>query len=140
MKFSVARPNPGKCSTENFTKISRQISRHFWQRKTEKNFTSALLQGSCSEIVLALFFQGFNPPPLSTKFAPKIHSQTCRHSDCPLQFRFLEPKTFSPDLLLTGETKMVFRDFQRFFGGFQRSFQRPSQRQFPLRGSQSCCS
>ena len=49
VKFSVAHPNPGKRSTENFTKISRQISRHLWQRKTEKNFTSALLQGSCSE-------------------------------------------------------------------------------------------
>ena len=49
MKFSLAQPNPGKRSTENFTKISRQISRHLWQRKTEKNFTSALLQGSCSE-------------------------------------------------------------------------------------------
>ena len=49
MKFSVAHPNPGKRSTENFTKISQQISRHLWQRKTEKNFTSALLQGSCSE-------------------------------------------------------------------------------------------
>ena len=34
-------PNTG---TENFTKISR----HLWQRKTEKMFTSALLQGSCS--------------------------------------------------------------------------------------------
>ena len=49
MKVSVAHPNPGKRSTENFTKISRQISRHLWQRKTEKNSTSALLQGSCSE-------------------------------------------------------------------------------------------
>ena len=49
MKFSVAHPNPGKRSAENFTKISRQISRHLWQRKTEKNFTSALLQDSCSE-------------------------------------------------------------------------------------------
>ena len=49
VKFSVAHPNPGKRSAENFTKISRQISRHLWQRKTEKNFTSALLQGSCSE-------------------------------------------------------------------------------------------
>ena len=49
MKFSVAQPNPGKRSAENFTKISRQISRHLWQRKTEKNFTSALLQGSCSD-------------------------------------------------------------------------------------------
>ena len=49
MKFSVAHPNPGKRSTENFTKISRQISRHLWQRKTEKNFTSALLQGSCPD-------------------------------------------------------------------------------------------
>ena len=48
VKFSVAHPNPGKRSAENFTKISRQISRHLWQRKTEKNFTSALLQGSCS--------------------------------------------------------------------------------------------
>ena len=34
---------------KTFTKISRQISRHLWQRKTEKIFTSALLQGSCSE-------------------------------------------------------------------------------------------
>ena len=50
VKFSVAHPNPEKRSTENFTKISRQISRHLWQRKTEKNFTSALLQGSCSEV------------------------------------------------------------------------------------------
>ena len=50
MKFSLAHPNPGKRSAENLTKISRQISRHFWQRKTEKKFTSALLQGSCSEI------------------------------------------------------------------------------------------
>ena len=50
LKFSLAHPNPGKRSTENFTKISRQISRHLWQRKTEKIFTSALLQGSCSEI------------------------------------------------------------------------------------------
>ena len=51
MKFSVAHPNPGKRSTENFTKISRQISRHLWQRKREKIFTSALLQGSCPEAV-----------------------------------------------------------------------------------------
>ena len=50
MKFSVAHPNPGKRSAENLTKISRQISRHLWQRNTEKNFTSALLQGSCSEV------------------------------------------------------------------------------------------
>ena len=57
MQFSVAHPNPGKRSAENFTKISRQISRHLWQRKTEKNFTSALLQGSCSE----------NPPPPKTR-------------------------------------------------------------------------
>ena len=49
MKFSAARRNPGKRSTENFTQISRQISRHFWQRKAEKIFTSSLLQGSCSE-------------------------------------------------------------------------------------------
>ena len=49
VKFSVAHPNPGKRSVENFTKISRQISRHLWQRKTEKMFTSALLQGSCSD-------------------------------------------------------------------------------------------
>ena len=49
MKFFVAHPNPGKRSTENFTKISCQISRHLWQRKTEKKFTSTLLQGSCSE-------------------------------------------------------------------------------------------
>ena len=49
VKFSAAHPNPGKRSAENFTKISRQISRHVWQRKTEKNFTSALLQGSCSD-------------------------------------------------------------------------------------------
>ena len=49
MKFSVAHPNPGKRSAENFTKIARQISRHLWQRKMEKIFTSALLQGSCSE-------------------------------------------------------------------------------------------
>ena len=50
VKFSAAHPNPGKRSSENFTKISRQISRHVWQRKTEKIFTSALLQGSCSDI------------------------------------------------------------------------------------------
>ena len=56
MKFSVAHPNSGKRSAENLTKISRQISRHLWQRKTEKKFTSALLQGSCSEI----FFGGIN--------------------------------------------------------------------------------
>ena len=49
VKFSAAHRNPGKRSAENFTQISRQISRHFWQRKTEKFFTSALLQGSCSE-------------------------------------------------------------------------------------------
>ena len=49
VKFSVAHPNPGKRSTENFTKISSQISQHLWQRKTENNFTSALLQGSCSD-------------------------------------------------------------------------------------------
>ena len=54
MKFSIARPNPGKRSAENFTKISRQISRHLWQRKTEKIFTSALLQGSCSDQMLNL--------------------------------------------------------------------------------------
>ena len=54
MKVSVAHPNPGKRSAENFTKISRQISRHFWQRKTEKCFTSALLQGSCSEVCRAI--------------------------------------------------------------------------------------
>ena len=51
MKFSVAHPNPGKRSAENFAKISRQISRHLWQRKTEKIFTSALLEGSCSDIL-----------------------------------------------------------------------------------------
>ena len=50
MKFSVAHPNPGKRSTENFTKISR----HLWQRKTEKIFTSALLQGSCPDKLLRL--------------------------------------------------------------------------------------
>ena len=49
VNFSLAHPNPGKRSTENFTKISRQISRHLWQRKMEKTFASALLQGSCSE-------------------------------------------------------------------------------------------
>ena len=38
VKFSVAHPNPGKRSTENFTKISRQISRHLWQRKNRENF------------------------------------------------------------------------------------------------------
>ena len=46
----LGHPSPGKCSTENFTKISRQISRHLWQRKTETIFTSALLQGSCSDM------------------------------------------------------------------------------------------
>ena len=55
MKFSVAHPSPGKRRTENFTKISRQISRHLWQRKTEKYFTSALLQGSCSDIFYFFF-------------------------------------------------------------------------------------
>ena len=55
VKFSVAHPNPGKRSAKNFTKISRQISRQFWQRKTEKIFTSALLQGSCSDNVHARF-------------------------------------------------------------------------------------
>ena len=39
VKFYVAHPNPGKRSTENFTKISRQISRHLWQRKTERKFS-----------------------------------------------------------------------------------------------------
>ena len=48
VKFCLAHPNPGK-RTENFTKSSRQISRHLWQRKTEKIFTPALLQGSCSD-------------------------------------------------------------------------------------------
>ena len=37
VKFSVAHPNPGTRSTENFTKISHQISRQFWQRKTAEN-------------------------------------------------------------------------------------------------------
>ena len=51
VKFSVAHPNPGKRSRENFTKISRR----FWQRKTKKNFTSALLQGrELSEFLTAL--------------------------------------------------------------------------------------
>ena len=49
VKFFLAHANPGKRSTENFTKISRQISRHLWQRKTEKIITSALQQGSCSD-------------------------------------------------------------------------------------------
>ena len=51
VKFSVTHPNPGERSMENFTKISRQISRHLWQRKTEKIFTSALLQCGCSGCV-----------------------------------------------------------------------------------------
>ena len=38
--FSLAHPA---------RKISPKISRHLWQRKTDKIFTSALLQGSCSE-------------------------------------------------------------------------------------------
>ena len=53
MKISLARPNPGKLSTENLTEISRQISQSLWQRKTEKMFTSALLQGSYSEIMFS---------------------------------------------------------------------------------------
>ena len=65
MKFSVAHPNPGKRSAENFTKISRQISRHLWQRKTEKIFTSALLQGSCSDEIL------FEVPFLTGQFKGK---------------------------------------------------------------------
>ena len=55
VNFFLAHPNPGKRSTENFTKISRQNSRHLWWRKTEKSFTSALLQGSCSEFSSVLF-------------------------------------------------------------------------------------
>ena len=42
VKISLAHPNHGKRSTDNFTKISPQISRHLWQRKTEKNFTFAV--------------------------------------------------------------------------------------------------
>ena len=64
VKFSVAHPNPGKRSTENFTKISRQISRQLWQRKTEKNFTSALLQGGCSDFSGGSR-PGFLAPPTS---------------------------------------------------------------------------
>ena len=64
VKFSVAHPNPGKRSAENFTKISRQISRHLWQRKTEKNFTSALLQGSCSEVVMRESDRGLSVDPV----------------------------------------------------------------------------
>ena len=37
-------------------KKSRQISRHLWQRKTENNFTSALLQGSRSEVWSSLIY------------------------------------------------------------------------------------
>ena len=76
MKFSVAHPNSGKRSTENFTKISRQISRHLWQRKTEKNFTSTLLQGSCSENLRTFICKRFraNGKPIG-------HPQTCVYPD-----------------------------------------------------------
>ena len=56
VKFPLGHPNPGKCSTENFTKISRQISRHL-QRKTEKKFTSALLHCSCSDLLFVCVCQ-----------------------------------------------------------------------------------
>ena len=40
VKFSFAHPNPGKRSTENFTKISRQISRHFPPKKPSRTKTT----------------------------------------------------------------------------------------------------
>ena len=50
MKFSVAHPNTGKRSTE---KIHQFFFFHdsFGSEKRENNFTSALLQGSCSEVI-----------------------------------------------------------------------------------------
>ena len=59
LKFSVAHPDLGKRSTENFTEISCQISRHLWQRKTEKYFISALLQGSCSDKTCQFLYMSF---------------------------------------------------------------------------------
>ena len=89
MRFSLARPNPGKRSTENFTKFSRQISRHLWQRKTEKNFTSALLQGSCSKDTrVDVLDQNLRSERRNIKFCArtsltrgglrKLHARTCR--------------------------------------------------------------
>ena len=94
MRFSVAHPNPGKRSTENFTKISRQM---------EKHFTSALLQGSCSEkfpegglnfleVALVWIFPygkflkqsskkfASEPPPQTSKKSPqkRFHAEACR--------------------------------------------------------------
>ena len=91
VKFSVAHPNPGERSTENFTKISRQISRHLWQRKTEKIFTSALLQGSCSDDVC---------PSISREIGcKKLHTNSFTHQD--LKFR-PEPKFIHCDTLGVG--------------------------------------
>ena len=42
--FRFGHPNPGKRSTR---KISRQISRHLWQRRTEKHFTPLICSCGC---------------------------------------------------------------------------------------------
>ena len=105
VNFSLGRPicdpNPGKCRRENFTQISRQISRHLWQRKTEKRFTSALLQGSCSECTVSWtkfceFF--YSCPAQESAYMPKslaISYPMLRFESLRFQLRF--PPTFSTD-------------------------------------------
>ena len=88
MKFSLAHTNPGERSTDNFTP---KISRHLQQRKTEKRFTSALLQGSCSEkffkIVLGFFLESLGGLSASsvyqtTKSTHHPHKIDDQHCEC----------------------------------------------------------
>ena len=75
-QFSVPRPRQSESRvkfsvfSQNFTKISRQISRHLWQRKTERNFTPHFCReaaltirtedwGGASENVLAQILRNF---------------------------------------------------------------------------------
>ena len=63
-KFSLAHPNPGKRSTENFT----QNLRHLWQRKTEKKFTSALCRAAALMNVIDVISEPFAREFLGGRF------------------------------------------------------------------------
>ena len=89
--FRFGHPNPGKKHAENFTKISRQLSRHLWQKENGEKFHSALLQGSCSENLLCLIGGRFQFPSRVSWF-PWFHSTLARERIPSLRATFVNTK------------------------------------------------
>ena len=74
VKFSASDTR----TLENVAQKISQISRHLWQIKTKKKFTSTLLQGSCSEKQKSSPFLNAKSQANPWKKSLKFHFSPCR--------------------------------------------------------------